>query len=125
MVAADPRYGFQPGRCPTFPDGIPSGADAAQTPATSTARDAAYMYLLVGLPVRPVGHQAQSCAIALRSPASEQSSDLTRMSPDFHKISQLTSKMPPTAPTTARASEPRSAHHRTALYAGDSLAQDA
>ena len=66
-----------------------------------------------------------SCAIALRSPASEQSSDLTRMSPDFHKISQLTSKMPPTAPTTARASEPRSAHHRTALYAGDSLAQDA
>ena len=45
-------------------------------------RDAAY--LLVGLPVRPVGHQAQSCAIALRSPASERSSDLTRISPEFH-----------------------------------------
>ena len=60
---AQPRLGFQAGWCPIFPDGIPSGADAAQTPATSTARDAAY--LLVGLPVRPVGHQVQSCVIAL------------------------------------------------------------
>ena len=40
--------------------------------ATSSARDAEY--LIVGLRVRPVGHQAQSLAIALRSPATERSS---------------------------------------------------
>ena len=32
-------------------------------------------YLIVGLLVRPVGHQAQSLVIALRSPATERSSD--------------------------------------------------
>ena len=37
---------------------IPSGAVAAKAPATSTARDAAY--LLVGLFVLPVGHDVQS-----------------------------------------------------------------
>ena len=53
----------------------PSGAAraAAKTPATSTARDGPY--LLVRLRVRPERHRAQSCAIALRSPAPERSSD--------------------------------------------------
>jgi len=60
----------------SLPDGIPSGAAAAQTPATYTARDADYPS--VHLTVRPGVHQAQSCAIALRSPASE------RYSPDIH-----------------------------------------
>ena len=41
-------------------------------------------YLIVGLLVRPVGHQAQSLAIALRSPATKRSSDLNRYSPDIH-----------------------------------------
>ena len=36
------------------------------------------------LPVRPVGHQAQSLAIALRSPATKRSSDLNRYSPHIH-----------------------------------------
>ena len=40
------------------------------------------LYLLVGLRVRPEHHRAQSCAIALRSPASERPSDLT----DIHQI---------------------------------------
>ena len=31
MVVADPCNGFQPGRCPVFPDGIPIGTVAAQT----------------------------------------------------------------------------------------------
>merc|ERR1712008_421510 len=44
-------------------------------------------YLIVGLPVRPVGHQAQSLAIALRSPATKRSSDLNRYSPDIHHFS--------------------------------------
>ena len=41
-------------------------------------------YLVVGLLVRPVGHQAQSLAIALRSPTTKRSSDLNRYSPDIH-----------------------------------------
>ena len=40
-------------------------------------------YLIVGLHVRPVGHQAQSLVIALRSPATKRSSDLNRYSPDI------------------------------------------
>ena len=44
-----------------------SGAAAAKTPATPTARHGPY--LLVRLRVRPERHRAQSCAIALRSPA--------------------------------------------------------
>ena len=43
-------------------------------------------YLIVGLPVRPAGHQAQSLVIALRSPATKRSSDLNRYSPDIHPI---------------------------------------
>ena len=67
----------------SFPDGTPSGAAAAQTPAsTLTARDADYPP--VQLLVRPERHRAQSCAIALRSPASERSPDLNRYSPDIH-----------------------------------------
>ena len=81
-IVADPCNGFQPGWCPVFPDGIPSGMVAARTPATPTARDAEY--LLVGLLVRRVGHQAQSLAIALRSPATELSFDLLRYAPDIH-----------------------------------------
>ena len=66
----------------TFPDGIPSGAAAAKTPATPpTARHGPY--LLVRLRVRPERHRAQSCAIALRSPAPERSSDRKRYSPDI------------------------------------------
>eukprot|EP00964_Phaeocystis_antarctica_P067677 scaffold40957_cov63-Phaeocystis_antarctica.AAC.1 len=61
---------------------MPSGAAAAKTPATSTARDGPY--LLVRVPVRPEHDRAQSCAIALRSPASERPSDLNRYSPDIH-----------------------------------------
>jgi len=41
----------------------PSGAAAAKTPATSTARHGPY--LLVRLRVRPERHRAQSCALAL------------------------------------------------------------
>ena len=41
-------------------------------------------YLIVELPVRPVGDQAQSLVIALRSPATKRSSDLNRYSPDIH-----------------------------------------
>jgi len=78
---ADPCNGFQPGWCAFFPDGIPSGAAAAKTPATSTARDGPY--LLVRVRVRPEHDRAQSCAIALRSPASERPSDLNRYSPDI------------------------------------------
>ena len=37
-----------------------------------------YKYLLVGLLVRSVGHQAQSLAIALRPPATKRCSDLAR-----------------------------------------------
>jgi len=54
-------------------------AAAAKTPATPTARHGPY--LLVRLRVRPERHRAQSCAIALRSPAPERSSDLK------HKVS--------------------------------------
>ena len=36
------------------------------------------------VPVRPEHDRAQSCAIALRSPASERPSDLNRYSPDIH-----------------------------------------
>ena len=53
-----------------------------KTPATSSARHGPY--LLVRLRVRPERHRAQSCAIALRSPAPERSSDLKRYSPDIH-----------------------------------------
>ena len=55
-----------------------SGAAAAKTPVTSTARHGPYLlYLLVRrLRVRPERHRAQSCAIALRSPAPERSSDI-------------------------------------------------
>jgi hypothetical protein len=42
-------------------------------------------YLLVRVRVRPERHRAQSCAIALRSPAPERSSDLKRYSPDIHR----------------------------------------
>ena len=55
---------------------------AAKTPATPTARHGPY--LLVRLRVRPERHRAQSCAIALRSPAPERSSDLKPYSPDIH-----------------------------------------
>ena len=41
-------------------------------------------YLLVRLRVRPEHDRVQSCAIALRSPASERSPDLKRYSPDIH-----------------------------------------
>ena len=41
-------------------------------------------YLLVRVPVRPEHDRAQSCAIALRSPASEKPSELKRNSPDMH-----------------------------------------
>ena len=51
-------------------------------PATRTARHGPY--LLVRLRVRPEHDRVQSCAIALRSPASERSSDLKRYSPDIH-----------------------------------------
>jgi hypothetical protein len=61
-----------------------SGAAAAKTPATSTARHGPY--LLVRVRVRPELHRAQSCAIALRSPAPERSSDLKRYSPDIHLL---------------------------------------
>jgi hypothetical protein len=43
-----------------------------------------HTYLLVRLRVRPERHRAQSCAIALRPPAPERSSDLKRYSPDIH-----------------------------------------
>ena len=52
------------------------------TPATSTGKHGPY--LLVRLRVWPERHLAQSCAIALRSPASERPSDLKRYSPDIH-----------------------------------------
>ena len=51
-------------------------------PATRTARHGPY--LLVRVRVRPEHDRVQSCAIALRSPASERSSDLKRYSPDIH-----------------------------------------
>ena len=41
-------------------------------------------HLIVGLLVRPVGHQAQSLVIALRPPATKRSPDLNRYSPDIH-----------------------------------------
>jgi hypothetical protein len=49
---------------------------------TSTARHGPY--LLVRLRVRPERHRAQSCVIALRSPAPERSSEYFRYSPDIH-----------------------------------------
>eukprot|EP00964_Phaeocystis_antarctica_P098070 scaffold64123_cov54-Phaeocystis_antarctica.AAC.1 len=45
-------------------------------------------YLLVRVPVRPEHDRAQSCAIALRSPASERPSDPNRYSPDIHQANQ-------------------------------------
>jgi len=62
----------------TFPDGIPSGAAAAKTPATSTARHGPYLLVRLLVRVWPERHRAQSCgcAIALRSPASERPSEL-------------------------------------------------
>eukprot|EP00964_Phaeocystis_antarctica_P135897 scaffold100291_cov61-Phaeocystis_antarctica.AAC.4 len=75
---------------------IPSGAVAAKTPATSTARDGPY--LLVRVTVRPEHDRAQSCAIALRSPASERPSDLNRSK------QSITPNCPgsyPSAPTAA------------------------
>ena len=78
--AADPRYGFQPGGRSGFPDGIPSDANATQTPATSTVKNASY--LLIGLPIQPIHHQTQSYTITLQSPPSK--SPPTRISPEFH-----------------------------------------
>ena len=46
-------------------------------------------YLIVGLLVRPVGHEAQSLVIALRSPATKRPSDLNRYSPDIHSARAL------------------------------------
>ena len=62
--------------------GVAAMIHVPRTPATSTARAEARdaEYLLVRLLVRPVGHQAQSFAIALWSPATERSSDLIRYS---------------------------------------------
>ena len=59
---ADPCNGFQQGRCPFFPDGIPSGEAAARTPATSTARHGPYVLRVVRLRVRPEHDRVQSCA---------------------------------------------------------------
>ena len=55
-------------------------------PEASTARHGRTHgpYLLVRVHVRPEHDRVQSCAIALRSPASERSSDLKRYSPDIH-----------------------------------------
>eukprot|EP00964_Phaeocystis_antarctica_P089844 scaffold57397_cov71-Phaeocystis_antarctica.AAC.1 len=44
-----------------------------------------------GLPVRPEHDRAQSCAIALRSPASERPSDANRYSPDIHRAARARS----------------------------------
>eukprot|EP00964_Phaeocystis_antarctica_P075689 scaffold46736_cov60-Phaeocystis_antarctica.AAC.3 len=52
-----------------------------KTPLVRPERDGPY--LLVRVPVRPEHDRAQSCAIALRSPASERPSDLNRNSPKF------------------------------------------
>jgi len=66
----------------SFPDGIPSGAATVKTPATSTARHVPYLlaFRVVRVRVRPERHRAQSCAIALRSPAPERSSN------DIHQL---------------------------------------
>ena len=101
-MLADPCaiYGFQPGRCAFFLDGIPSGAAALPKPdlprpLPSTARLRDADYLLPPAPRRttrttcsaatqtPEYHRAQSCAIALRSPAPERSSDRERYSQLF------------------------------------------
>ena len=69
-------------------------------PLRPESRDAEY--LLVRLPVRPVDHQAQSLAIALRSPATERSSEI-RYSPDIHTSGTVAAKTPATS--TARDAE--------------------
>ena len=61
---------------------------------TSTARHGPY--LLVRVCVRPERRRAQSCAIALRSPAPERSSDLKRYSPDILLLRACSKKIPPT-----------------------------
>ena len=67
----------------SLPDGIPSGAAAAKTPATSTARDADYLFdadYVFGQNMT----EYNPAPMCLRSPASERSSDLKRYSPDIH-----------------------------------------
>ena len=55
------------------------------------------------LPVRPEHDRVQSCAIALRSPASERPSDLNRYSPDIHDWRNTTSDRSPDSTTPTHA----------------------
>ena len=68
-----------------------------------------HTYLLVRLRVRPERHRAQSCAIALRSPAPERSSDLKRYSQIFtsHRHSCL---------RTSRCLQPAATGNRYSKY---------
>eukprot|EP00964_Phaeocystis_antarctica_P101647 scaffold67129_cov30-Phaeocystis_antarctica.AAC.1 len=70
-----------------FPDGIPSGAAAAQTPVTSTARDVNYLLDADYVFGQNITEHNPACAIALRSPASQRSSGLRT---DIHQIFTLT-----------------------------------
>ena len=63
-------------------DGIPSGAVAAKQNSRYFYGQRRGLPPRRGLPVRPEHDRAQSCAIALRSPASERPSDIT----DIHQI---------------------------------------
>ena len=67
-----------------------------KTPATSIylRPDTGPTSYLVRLRVRPERHRAQSCTIALRSPAPERSSDLKRYSPDIHARNFSENKFP-------------------------------
>jgi hypothetical protein len=78
-ISSDVFYGAGP--LPNLPRAYPYGL-YGQTRA---------LYLLVRLRVRPERHLAQSCAIALRSPAPERSSDLKTI---FTRYSSLYTSLP-------------------------------
>ena len=87
-------------RCPFFPDGISSGAlpKLPLHPLRRT-RDTGAPYLFkFSTTTRVFGQKTspstKSCAIALRSPASERPSDLKRYSPGIHNPRHASSYIP-------------------------------
>ena len=81
MVAADPAMASSLGDVRPSPMAYPAVRSLPKLPRPLRPEAE---YLIVELPVRPVGDQAQSLVIALRSPATKRSSDLNRYSPDIH-----------------------------------------
>ena len=97
MIAADPcnAMASSQGDVRPSPMAYPAVRPLPKLPpATSTARHGPY--LLVQVCVRPERRRAQSCAIALRSPAPERSSDLKRYSPDILLLRACSKEYPST-----------------------------